>query len=977
MMGKLVLALSSAGLWLAVPLTGRAALMTFGNCEESLSKLNSLSRWALISVVGIAVWSVPMLMLSLWDLFSTVWVGLTGWAISVLFLVRRAKRSRALSPRPAEAGGKRWVILLPVVALGALATLNLFFPTDSIRGGGDSGTYANYAIHLARTGQSRLAYPQYGFGVEVPDVVYQGFPGFFKTPGAQTVQLPRLFSLWLAQAFSTFGFLGLYRLAPLLALLSLSLIYGIGEEWLGPKVGLSVTVLAGISAPEIFCSRTTLTEVFAQMLVWGGLLALGIGLRSHATALACWGAGLLGASFFVRIDMLLLPPLLLAADLLLRLFNGGGDENKKTWFAIHVLAFALWLASVGYYAHCNGPYFMDLLPELERIALFYMVVVLVAVAVRPKVLRLIRPAAVSPITLWAAMVLLLALAIYAYWIRPHTGHPAIAGNMFGWYRGRDFRELALANLGGYLSPVLVMAGVAGLGLFFLNVARGRAERPWATVAIVGFAFTGLYAWNPYITPLQVYASRRYVPITIPAITIFAGYFLVKAVEKFHRRARVWSLVSFIVGVFAFEAYASYPMLFLADSNGYTKQCAEIAARLPNGALVLAWGDLYGAGQWTTPLAIAFDKKIVPLHARNHEEQLLMYGFIKGLLSRGTPLYCVTENRLAGVGVSTTQVASYNLSWRSLEQTIDPPRPPRLVLTESINLYVARVEDAEPLTGYDSLVPGGQEILGVSEVGFYSTSSGPEEHPQRWTNGNATLWFPLKAGVQANFLDVQIINTAPSGTDLAIFANGLMLFSGHVGPGPSSAHLDLSRVPVGRELEVSLKSGTFVPKNVIPGSQDPRSLGVLVGWVRPTFRGQPLSSSDSVSPLYRSFIAPIGHLDKLTVHKGLKFPVTFEVCNKGSQPWSPYSKGGSIRLGFLWYRASEAAVLLSEQRADFAEAVAPGQCTQVNAMLEAANKDGSPLTPGTYAIRVGLLEENVTWFYQKGDAAIWLNVEVIQ
>jgi hypothetical protein len=87
---------------------------------------------------------------------------------------------------------------------------------------------------------------------------------------------------------------------------------------------------------------------------------------------------------------------------------------------------------------------------------------------------------------------------------------------------KTYVEDTVVWLAWYLGPVALGLGLAGLGVAVSRSVGGRWP-PSATAATVLISgMTALYAWNPRVAPDQVWAMRRYVPITVPGLLVFGA-----------------------------------------------------------------------------------------------------------------------------------------------------------------------------------------------------------------------------------------------------------------------------------------------------------------------------------------------------------------------------------------------------------------------------------------------------------------------
>ncbi len=105
---------------------------------------------------------------------------------------------------------------------------------------------------------------------------------------------------------------------------------------------------------------------------------------------------------------------------------------------------------------------------------------------------------------------------------------------------------------------------------------------------------------------------------------------------------------------------------------------------------------------------------------------------------------------------------------------------------------------------------------------------------RWTDGAAELNLMFNQAQPPRSLSLTVVETPPGGTRLRVTANSVRLFDGrldNVSPEtPWSATFDLDRITFGKELSVTLISGTFVPSDHFEKAIDTRRLGVALSLV---------------------------------------------------------------------------------------------------------------------------------------------------
>jgi hypothetical protein len=182
--------------------------------------------------------------------------------------------------------------------------------------------------------------------------------------------------------------------------------------------------------------------------------------------------------------------------------------------------------------------------------------------------------------LGTAAVLLLALALYAWLIRPLAETPS---GWFDWYGGRDILSSDaenLSRLGWYLSPLGIGLAIAGAALM-----TWRLDRRLAPVLGVGLFFSVLYLWRIQANPHQIYAMRRYVSAVMPFFILAATYLLAELGQRrpIWRRGLAGALaLAWLAGVL----WSARGFVTQVDYAGLHAQLARLDETLEPGAIVL-------------------------------------------------------------------------------------------------------------------------------------------------------------------------------------------------------------------------------------------------------------------------------------------------------------------------------------------------------------------------------------------------------
>ncbi len=100
----------------------------------------------------------------------------------------------------------------------------------------------------------------------------------------------------------------------------------------------------------------------------------------------------------------------------------------------------------------------------------------------------------------------------------------------------------------------------------------------------------------------------------------------------------------------------------------------------------------------------------------------------------------------------------------------------------------------------------------------------------WTTGTAKIecHFPLLTAVRYLWLD--IVHIAPQGSQVQVKVNGQPLGGPHSLVRPGTLALALQDTLRVTRMEIELESTTFVPRDILPGNNDTRVLGVALGQI---------------------------------------------------------------------------------------------------------------------------------------------------
>jgi hypothetical protein len=649
--------------------------------RSRLAAIPLVARLSIAVTAGLALWSIPLLVAAMSGVYRAAWFGAAGWLValaSARFINCEIRRTAVIGPRMATSD------YLLLAGLLVAAVLYLGFPTESPIILGDAGVYANHAVHIERTG--RLDIP-YKFMTDAVDAVIDTFwyepeygkmyaPGFYLTAPTITVQFAHLLPVWLAQVYASFGPAGLFRFNALLALLAIGVFYGVADRLMSRKAAVGAALVFALNPGQIWMARTTLTEIFTQLFLWGGLLLLLHAFENRATRLAGLAGLLLGFTGLLRIDSFLLVPLFISAHFVIKIaLPDKADEDEPVWRSFYQVMIPIFALAYCYYVFYSQPYFYalsSLTTKIGGVTILSLGLHLFARGRSAETLgRLLR----SRSFFILCCVILGSLSVYCYFIRPHLDSPYIADSIFGKWNNsiglRDFREDSLVNLSRYLSPPVVWGGVAGFLLLFKRVLSNRLNSfAMVLLAVVG-GYSILYLWAPSINPHHIYAIRRFIPAAVPGFILLGFYSFDALISKFKPTFYRVAIVILPLYLALFFVRADRLMANVAEEKGTFAELKLIAAQLPKDNTVLAWGIVNGWAEWMNPLLAAFECRVAPIKLDSEKAPLALRTWVLTQKKLGKPSLLLADAEPSLAGFEFTKIKTFTLSRSALEVTTQP------------------------------------------------------------------------------------------------------------------------------------------------------------------------------------------------------------------------------------------------------------------------------------------------------------------
>jgi len=467
-----------------------------------------------------------------------------------------------------------------LAALVIVMGLLYFRPHEYVFGGWDPSVYVNTGASIERTGG--ILYKDEAFASVPPETqrafvhrrqgIDQRFPGMLIADperGLITPQFHHLYPTWLAVFRRAGGDTAMLYAAPLFGLISVLVLFALCRRFLPTGAAFAAAILFALNVAQVWQARFPTSEMLAQLCILTMLYLLLLYFETGSIVAAVLSALALDMALQTRFDSLLLVPML-AVVVYARNLRAW---QRRDW--ILVVGGAVALAHVVLHSLFISFLYRPGLPLLKQhltvvvavVAVLVVVAVVLFAAFRRWPERLTR-FATGPVVRGVVIALILVGAFFAYFVRPMLGAGSADTQNF-------------VAFGWLLTPVGLALAVAGACLL---VGRARTSGELALL-VVGLVVTVVYVKSALIEDFFMWRVRRFVPVVIPMLCLFAGYGLsmMTAPLKRWRPVACGAVALVLVGVPMAQHRA---ILTTRDYAGAVKFVDEVAEQLdPDGVYI--------------------------------------------------------------------------------------------------------------------------------------------------------------------------------------------------------------------------------------------------------------------------------------------------------------------------------------------------------------------------------------------------------
>ncbi|MBN1917786.1 MAG: glycosyltransferase family 39 protein [Verrucomicrobia bacterium] len=488
---------------------------------------------------------------------------------------------------PSIERGRGWRIELAFLAVVVVVCGVLYFrPHEYIFGGWDPSTYVATGASIEQTGG--ILYRDEAFAALPPEAqralmhrrqgLDQRFPGLLvadRGRGLISPQFHHLYPAWLAVFRSWGGDRAMLYVNPLFGVLSVLMLFALCRRFLPPgrafaaAAALAAAVLLALNLTQVWQARFSTAEMTAQLSILTLLYLLLLYVETESVVAGVFAAVALDLAIQARYDSLLLVPLLVLVVYARNLVRW----RRRDWVLVaggaaalaHVVLHSVFVS----FLYRPGVQYLTGHGGLWAAAAAGVLVVLgaVLVAFRRWPGALSRLSTSQGVRI-AAIALLIVAAFFASIVRPE-----LAG-------GDEQDRRSFVALGWFMTPLGLALAVAGACLLVWN-ARSTGE---LALLVVGLVLV-VYVRSAHVESFYMWRARRFVPIVVPMLCLFAAYGLAVMTEPLGRwRAAACGAVALVLGVVPLAKNRT--IVTVRDNEGALALVAQVAAQLDGGEAVI-------------------------------------------------------------------------------------------------------------------------------------------------------------------------------------------------------------------------------------------------------------------------------------------------------------------------------------------------------------------------------------------------------
>lgn len=363
--------------------------------------------------------------------------------------------------------------------------------------------------------------------------------------------------------------------------------FAFARRVVGPLWSVVVVAALAVSMPFVVFTRSPYTEPVVLALAFAGLVFLWEAVRTGNWRGFLCGGALVGAGSLARIDgAALVIGLTLGLGLVAFGTRDGERRRRARIGLVSAVAPAVALVTLGWLdLRLNSPTYLDnLAAQWHELVAGMAVSVVIAVLISWRhpwqpLRRLLAEHRRGIGTVLAAIVIVAAvvLASRPLWLVTHGADNAVVAQLqqsagLPVDGTRSYDEQSVSWLALYFGWLLVAAGFIGVALALRRGAIERQAGILLALAVIAVP-SALYLVQVDNTPVQLWVMRRYLPVTLPGLLLFAAWlgrasFTLVSARMPAGRPRKWGRIG--VAVVSVVAFA-FPLTTLVNRVPIARQ----------------------------------------------------------------------------------------------------------------------------------------------------------------------------------------------------------------------------------------------------------------------------------------------------------------------------------------------------------------------------------------------------------------------
>jgi 4-amino-4-deoxy-L-arabinose transferase-like glycosyltransferase len=562
----------------------------------------------LVVIVGLGVAGSVAITLLLIGVYKTWLYLFLTLILSVPLMALTYAQERAIGPKKGSPIERGMCFSALIILVLSWVVFNFRYNSQHVMVNRDPAVYTNTAGWLMKNDSLDISrYPELNSIRNIRDAS----AGFGINPNDKSVlysQGAHVLPALAAMVGRIFGEGSMFSLNIVFGGVALVALYAFTRSVLKPRWALFATMTLSVSLPLIYFSRDMYTEPLALIFTFGGMAALYSAYKSQ-TYVGWLIAGLLvGAGALTRIDAYLTIALILLPVMMYLVLAGKKEKPTRLRQVIVFLLSLSVVATAGYLdvRLLSSGYYRDTAKDTKKLLLlvFFVIAFSIILTLMPKIIfrlnELYKKVNIKKLAMVLCVIFLIVSLLML--LRPLLYHGTSLIKSTG-VNGeavtivtRNRREETLNWLMWYAGAPATLLGLIGLSLLIKKFVLSESEEQKFLLGLflsVAVGTSALYLVKPTISPDQIWASRRFLPIIMPSFIVACMYFLeamfksTKMIKKSILSKIDLRILSAVLSTLVIIAplFVSFPFLKLAPYTQYAG-VGRICASLPSDATIL-------------------------------------------------------------------------------------------------------------------------------------------------------------------------------------------------------------------------------------------------------------------------------------------------------------------------------------------------------------------------------------------------------